>query len=143
LVQTDKIIENMERPTGTETILIVDDEEGLRDVAAFYLKSLGYKTLTAENSVAALNILEQNDNIDMLFSDVVMPGEMDGYQLALNAHQLYPKLKVLITSGFTKKRAELNSSGNEYLIGLNDNLLSKPYNMSELASAIHKVLIES
>ena len=143
LVQNDKIIEKMKRPTGTETILIIDDEEGLREVAAFYLKNLGYKTLTAENSAAALKVLEQNDHIDMLFSDVVMPGDMDGYQLALEAHDIYPNLRVLLTSGFTKKRAKLNNSGNKYLIGLNDRLLSKPYNMSELASAIHKVLIEN
>ncbi|MEH6404643.1 MAG: ATP-binding protein [Sneathiella sp.] len=143
LVQETKTPKIVKQAAGTETILVVDDEEDLRDVATMYLESFGYKTLTAGNSAAALKTLKENPSIGMLFSDVVMPGDTDGYQLALIAHDLYPQLKILLTSGFTKKRAELNNDGNEYLIRLNDRLLSKPYNKSELMSAIQTVLLES
>lgn len=128
-------------PTGNETILIVDDEDGLRDVAASYLKMLGYATITAENADQAMEILGNNRDIDLLFSDVVMPGGIDGYQLASMAHKHWPALKILLTSGFTKKEEALNHSDDKYLIELNGQLLGKPYNMSELALALRKTIM--
>ncbi|OUR78307.1 hypothetical protein A9Q83_08000 [Alphaproteobacteria bacterium 46_93_T64] len=127
-------------PTGNETILIVDDEEGLRDVTASYLKTLGYTTIAAENADQAIEILGNNRDIDLLFSDVVMPGGIDGYQLASIAHEQWPSLKVLLTSGFTGKEKSLRESNDEYLIELNEQLLGKPYNMSELALALRKAI---
>ncbi len=73
-------------------ILIVDDEQGLVDVAAAYLEDLGYTTLTANNPKDALEVLEKHHQIDLLFSDVVMPGEMDGYYLAKKTMRLYPSI---------------------------------------------------
>ncbi len=87
-----------------------------------------------------MEILSQHEDIDLLFSDIVMPGEMDGYQLALTAHERYPELKILLTSGFSKKRSKLNKATDQYLIGLNDKILDKPYNQAELAYAIKKAL---
>ncbi|PCI40260.1 MAG: hypothetical protein COB46_07240 [Rhodospirillaceae bacterium] len=123
-------------PRGVETILVVDDEEALTDIAVSQLQDLGYSTLTAQNSAQALTIIKENPNINLLFSDVIMPGELDGYQLALAVHKAYPALKVLLTSGFTKKREEIINKDHS----LHTNLLSKPYNQSELAAAIRKAL---
>ena len=127
---------------GNETILIVDDEQALVDVAVEYLEDLGYKTVTANNSKQALEVLRDNSDIDLLFTDVIMPGEMDGYDLALAAHKEYPSLQVLITSGFTRKQVEFANGETEYLSTLASNLLNKPYDKSDLATAVRRILDE-
>lgn len=129
-------------PRGDETILIVDDEQALVDVAVTYLEDLGYTTVTANNSKQALKVLESNTAIDLLFSDVIMPGGSDGYELALAARELYPSLKVVITSGFTKKHDEYVNGKSKYYSRLAANLLKKPYNKSSLATAVRSVLDE-
>lgn len=129
-------------PHGHETILIVDDEKALVDVAVQYLQDLGYKTVTADNSEQALEVLKGDTDIDLLFTDVIMPGAMDGYELAMTAHKAYPSLKVLITSGFTRKQDELVSGETKYFSRLDSNLLSKPYDKFGLATAVRKVLDE-
>jgi PAS domain S-box-containing protein len=130
-------------PRGTQTILIVDDEEALVDVATEYLNDLGYSVLTALDAKQALRVIEDNNNIDLVFSDVIMPGGMDGYQLADVVHKTHPKIKTLLVSGFTKNREELMGTDNEYLHKLTVNRLQKPYSRSELAIAIHNNLNES
>jgi len=127
---------------GNETILIVDDEKALVDVAVSYLQDLGYTTVTANNSKQALEVLESNTAIDLLFTDVIMPGGSDGYELALAARELYPSLKVLITSGFTKKHDEYVNGEGKYYSRLAANLLNKPYDKSSLATAVRSVLDE-
>ncbi len=128
-------------PRGNEIILIVDDEKAITSVAAANLESLGYKTLTSES--AKHQLLDDNKDIDLLFSDIIMPGGMDGYQLALAAHKMRPSLKILLTSGFTKKREEYINGEKSYLIELASNLIDKPYTQSELAQAIRKILDEA
>lgn len=130
-------------PKGKGTILIVEDEEGLRDVAVHYLQGLGYETLQAENGQKAFEILENGHAIDLVFSDVVMPGKMDGFQLAMMAHEKNPDLKFLMTSGYTRTRLEFEKDRNKFLIGLNKKLLSKPYSLSELAFALHDTLSDN
>jgi len=130
-------------PRGTETILIVDDEIGLRNVAVFYLEELGYKTVVAKDGQHALEVLKSTTNIDLLFSDVVMPGGLDGYQLSLAVHEQYPEIKILLTSGFTKKPAELSNHDVGYLVTLDNELLRKPYNQPELSTAIRRILDKS
>ncbi len=125
-------------PKGTDTILIVDDEEGMRDIAMSYLQSLGYKTLTAEDGKTALGLLKEHTDIDLVFSDIVMPGGVDGYQLASKVHAKYPTIAILLTSGFTRKQPDIIQSDNPYLIKINNELLSKPYSLSDLAVAIRK-----
>ncbi len=127
---------------GNETILIVDDEKALVDVAVSYLQDLGYTTVTANNSKQALEVLESNTAIDLLFSDVIMPGGSDGYELALAARELHPSLKVLITSGFTKKHDDYVNGESKYYSRLAANLLNKPYAKSSLATAVRSVLDE-
>jgi len=141
--QIDTKFDIVDLPMGNEKILVVDDESDLLEIAVFYLNELGYETITAENGKKALEILRHANNVDLLFSDVVMPGGLDGFQLASAAHELSPNLKVLCTSGFTKKQADFDQSEDEYLIKLNNSLLSKPYNKAELAYAIQRTLNEN
>ncbi|NOY13497.1 MAG: response regulator [Deltaproteobacteria bacterium] len=123
--------------TGSESILIVDDEADLLQLAGLYLRDLGYRTLLAENAAQALEILAGDVTLDLLFSDVVMPGGMNGFELAQQAMELKPGLKVLLTSGFTSKTIAHNG-----LARFAIHLLSKPYRKDELAQRIRLVLDE-
>lgn len=126
--------------TGSEAILIVDDEVDLSDIAQAHLQDLGYKTVVAENGIQALEILHNRSDIDLMFTDVVMPGEMDGYKLVLKAHELHPKLRILLTSGYAKRPDKLNSDEDFVVRQLSNNLLSKPYNESDLSLAVRQAL---
>ncbi|MCW8825833.1 MAG: ATP-binding protein, partial [Gammaproteobacteria bacterium] len=130
----------VEVPRGNETILIVDDEESLAEIAIDYLEQLGYQTLVAYSGKQALEMLSANDSIDLIFSDVVMPGGIDGYHLAFNALKQKPEIKILLSSGFTSKREEFTNGEQQIYLKLAENLLSKPYNISELAVAIRQTL---
>jgi PAS domain S-box-containing protein len=122
-------------PTGHESILIVDDEVALLELADRYLGNLGYRTCLAENAMQALTILAGEEEFDLLFSDVVMPGGMNGYELAKQATEQRPCLKVLLTSGFTS--ANIANNG---LARFSAHLLSKPYGKVDLARRIRLVL---
>jgi PAS domain S-box-containing protein len=125
-------------PTGNESILVVDDEADLLQLADQYLANLGYQTRLAETAAQALEILAGDGEFDMLFSDVVMPGGMNGYELAQQAIQQKPGLKVLLTSGFTSK-----SIANNGLARFSAHLLNKPYRKEDLAQRIRLVLDEA
>ncbi len=86
---------------GRETILVVEDEEEVLAVTAESLRELGYHVRTAVNAAQALALLRGDQPIDVLFSDVIIPGGTDGAQLAVEARRLRPALKVLLTSGYT------------------------------------------
>jgi len=88
-------------PVGEETILIVDDEPALLELVEELLQSLGYRILSASNGEQALEVLAREPDINMMFSDVVMPG-MNGYELAEKAVAMHAGLKVLLTSGYTE-----------------------------------------
>lgn len=123
-------------PGGSETVLVVEDNEGVRQTVATQLAGLGYRVLEAADGAAALAILARPEpGIDLLFTDVVMPGKIDGYALAREAVARQPGLKVLLTSGFPKRQA--GASG-ERRVDLH--LLSKPYRLTDLAQAIQAVL---
>jgi len=122
-------------PRGTENVLIVEDEPELLKLAQHYLIDLGYKVSCAENGVIALELLKKQPEIDLLFSDVVMPGGINGYQLAEMALALQPTIKILLTSGYTG-RAIRNT---EQAI-FETKLISKPYTVNELSTQIRAVL---
>ncbi|NOZ37580.1 MAG: response regulator [Gammaproteobacteria bacterium] len=124
-------------PRGRETILIVDDEIDLLKLAEHYLNDLGYQTHLAENGLQALEILAKEEGVDLLFSDVVMPGGMNGYELAQQATEFWPHIKVLLSSGFTSKTLAHNG-----LTRFAVHLLSKPYRKVDLAQRIRLVLDE-
>jgi CheY-like chemotaxis protein len=118
-----------------EIILVVEDNASIRDLAVRHLESLGYCTISAADGVSALAIIKSGTLIDLLFTDVVMPGGLDGRALAAEARQLLPGLKVLFTSGFTAAAA---SAAIEDEFG--SNLLSKPYRKSDLARRVRTML---
>ena len=96
----EQLSENL--PCGDETILVVDDNPDVRGAVAMLLRDIGYTVLEAHDSESALQIIENESNIALLFTDIVMPGEMDGLKLAEKARTLKPELKVLYTSGYTE-----------------------------------------
>ena len=121
-------------PKGNESILVVDDEVGLLSYAEELLKGWGYDVYSAKSASDALAILE-NIKIDLLFTDVVMPGNMNGYDLAEKVKQEYPETKILITSGFSEKvkdHEEYVKSGFE--------LIPKPYDRRVLAETLRRLL---
>jgi PAS domain S-box-containing protein len=122
-------------PTGTETILMVEDNDLVRQHTEKQLQALGYNVLVASDGPAAMKILERGDPIDLLFTDVVMPGGMGGRQLAENAAALRPSLKILFTSGYTE-----NAVVHHGRLGAGAHLLRKPYQRRELALKLRQLL---
>ncbi len=122
--------------TGTETILVVEDEDYLREIVIDYLKRLGYKVFSANQAELALEILEQHPEIQLLFTDVVTPGELSGVLFAEAALKKNPKLKVLFTSGYPKSALESKADKGLQI----KNFLAKPYKIQELAIKVRQVL---
>lgn len=121
--------------SGSGTILVVDDEEELQELAEEYLSSKGFKVLTASNGHKALDVLSKNPKVDLLFSDIIMPGEMNGYELSRAAHEKCPDLKVLLTSGHAGRAAtDVDHQA------LNKNILAKPYTLNGLLSKVNTLL---
>jgi PAS domain S-box-containing protein len=123
---------------GTETILIVDDEQQLAEIAESVLGEYGYKTICAYSGKEGLAIIEERDDIDMLFTDIVMPGGMNGPELADLARKRQPNLAVLTCSGFTAD--VLHDRAPDKAVYP---LINKPYNNRELANAVRKTLDQS
>ena len=133
--QRQPVNHETELPWGNETILVVDDEMELLELAKGLLTTLGYTVLSAVNGKEAMAHLTQNTDIALLFTDVVMPGGMSGYELAELAMVSHPKLNVLLTSGYTDK--SLSHSGIERFMS---QLITKPYTQTELAHRVRTVL---
>jgi PAS domain S-box-containing protein len=119
-----------------ETILVVEDNPKLRKVVVKQLLSLGFTVHESENAEKALQVIQSAGNIDLVFSDVVLPGDMDGYMLAHTLKERYPDLKILMTSGFPSARFD------EPRLGTKLPLLSKPYRKEDLARVVREVLSE-
>ncbi|MFC5512339.1 response regulator [Massilia jejuensis] len=119
---------------GTETILVVEDNTALQATVGDMLRGLGYTVLLAGDAAQALALIGGGAAIDLLFSDVVMPGAMHGPQLAATARALVPGLAVLFTSGYTQ-----GAFGREQL-GTEVELIGKPYRREELALRLRGLL---
>ncbi|MCW9046072.1 MAG: bacteriohemerythrin [Alphaproteobacteria bacterium] len=127
-------------PKGTETILVVDDEEDLLTVTAEELIRLGYTVLRATSAEEANKIIQSEQSIDLLLSDIVMPGSMDGYGLANHVIRYRPNIRLLLMSGYTSKLEEKKSMSDPILNYLLDHLLSKPFKKENLALQVRKAL---
>ena len=120
---------------GSETILLVEDDAAVRHFAAAALRSFGYHVIETADGPSALAVVEQSSDIDLLFTDVVMPGGMNGPALAQAARRLRPALLVLYTSGYTD-----NAIVHHGRLDPGAHLLGKPYRRSELDRAIRAAL---
>jgi CheY-like chemotaxis protein len=120
---------------GDETILVVEDDKLVRDYVLTQLHSLGYVTLDAANAAEALALMDAGRQFDLLFTDVIMPGAMNGRQLADEVERRRPGLKVLYTSGYTENAIIHHGRLDSGVL-----LLAKPYRKSDLASMIRKAL---
>ncbi|WP_375465634.1 hybrid sensor histidine kinase/response regulator [uncultured Methylobacterium sp.] len=120
---------------GTETVLIVDDREDVAELARTILRDFGYTTLMAGNGREALEILDGNDRIDLIFTDLIMPGGMNGVMLAREARRRQPRLKVLLTTGYAEASLERTDAG-----GSEFDLLNKPYRRTDLVHRVRAVL---
>ena len=126
------------RAKASETILVVEDSEGVLDFACQALEDLGYRVLLANDGPEAMRILEAEPAIDLLFTDVVMPKGMSGRQLADLALKLRPELPVLFTTGYSR-----NAIVHQGRLDPNVQLLSKPYTERDLAQKVRAVLDEA
>ncbi|MGJ4890817.1 PAS domain S-box protein [Bradyrhizobium sp. HKCCYLRH3099] len=120
---------------GHETILVVEDDRLVRGYVLAQLHALGYATLEAANAAEALAILNAGEPFDLLFTDIIMPGTMNGRQLASEIQRLRPGQPVLFTSGYTENAVVHHGRLDEGIL-----LLPKPYRKSELAKMVRKAL---
>ena len=117
------------------TVLVVDDEEDLLEIAVSYLAEMGLKYYYAKSGASALEILERHGEIDLLVTDIVMPGGMNGVELVHDARALRPDLKIIYSSGFP---AEALAERSMSLV--DGPLLHKPYQRSEFNAIVHRVM---
>jgi len=126
------------KPLNTDidcTVLVVDDEEDLLDIAIAYLDEMGFTSFQAPDGASALEILKLHDEIDLLVTDIVMPGGMNGVELVEKARILRPDLKIIYSSGFP---AEALAERSMSLV--DGPLLHKPYQRNEFTAIIHRVM---
>ncbi len=121
-------------PRGHETILCVEDDAIVRDFVTQQLQALGYKTIAASNATEALKEVRNGLPIDLLFTDIVMPGSTDGWQLAELIRQMRPGIKVMYTTGYSDVSSEQLSSDAGIV------LLEKPYRLSRLAEVVRNAI---
>jgi len=118
------------RQDSTELVLIVEDEPDLMDVAAALYISMGYDVVTASNASEALTLLESRE-VDVLFTDIIMPQGMNGVELAVYTRQHYPEVKIILASGYPRPALDLDEAS------LHDfGFVNKPYRLSDLARAL-------
>src|SRR4029079_10222499 len=125
-------------PRGSETILVVEDDVLVRSYVIAQLQSLGYMTLPAANAAEALAAIERGVTIDLLFTDVIMPGGMNGRELAMQVMERRPLIRVLYTSGYTE-----DAITHHQRLDPGVHLLPKPYRKSDLARMVRNALAET
>jgi PAS domain S-box-containing protein len=122
-------------PDARETILVVEDNDGVRQLTITRLKLIGYQVMEASNGPEALDILTRDCAVDLVFTDLVMPGGMSGREVATRARQLKPNIRVLLTSGYAEELVNGDDLEREQL-----KVLRKPYQQAELVAALREVL---
>ena len=120
---------------GSGKVLVVEEEARVRRVAVYDLKKLGFDILEAENAEAAMTLFESNNSVVLLFSDVLMPGGIDGVGLAKWVRTHYPDVKVLLTTGYSK---DLFNDKNNNIIPFP--VIRKPYSIENLTDKISLLL---
>ena len=119
-----------------ETILVLEDDQNVRSFIVAALERLGYRLLEAADVSTAMFLLEEEgSNVDLLLSDVALPGGVGGPELAARAREQYPKLKLVFMSGYV---AELYTG--DKVPGFDETLLSKPFDLTDLVKVVHDAL---
>lgn len=118
-----------------ETILVVEDHEDLRSYSTSVLRELGYHVLEAANGRSALEVLQAANDVNLLFTDVVLPEGMDGRRLADEAQRRRPGIRVLFTTGYTRNAIVHNGR-----LDPGVDLISKPFSFDDLAAKVRDVL---
>ena len=121
-------------PAGGETVLVVEDEPRVRRLTVTRLRDLGYAVLEAANGPEALELVQQHPEIDLVFTDVVMPGGMTGADIARKIQAKQPDVKILFTSGYAEP--DLVRKG----IAKGAFWLKKPYTAADLARTLRSIL---
>jgi signal transduction histidine kinase/ActR/RegA family two-component response regulator len=121
-------------PTGTETILLVEDEDNVRRINTETLRDLGYRVLEAEHATPALDLLDANPDVSLLFTDIMMP-DINGRKLADEACRRRPDLRVLFTTGYTRNAVVHNG-----VVDPGVQLIAKPFTMQQLALKVREIL---
>jgi PAS domain S-box-containing protein len=124
-------------PRGTERVLLVEDNAGVREAAEKTLADLGYRVHATPDAAAAMALLERGEAVDLLFTDLVMPGAMNGRELAVAAVARRPGLKVLLTTGYAEAAVH-NGNGS----ALRAHFIGKPYRKADLARMLRKALAD-
>jgi PAS domain S-box-containing protein len=120
-----------EPPRGGETVLLVEDNLEVQETVGMLLEELGYRVLSVQSADGALQLVASGEAVDLVFSDIIMPGELDGMALARQIKEEYPDIAVLLTSGYAKAVNTLEA---------NFPILRKPYQLATLARAIRDAL---
>jgi CheY-like chemotaxis protein len=118
--------------TTPRTVLVVDDDAEVRELAVWSLRDAGHTVLEAADGAEALTLFEQHPEIDLLFTDIVMPG-IDGYRVAEMARERRPEIGVLYTTGFAGRTGQ-------YANVMHGQVLRKPYHLDELVAAVARLL---
>jgi signal transduction histidine kinase/ActR/RegA family two-component response regulator len=120
---------------GTETVLLVEDDEGVRAYSSGVLRELGYNIIEASDADSALAALSDHPQVDLLFTDVVLPGGVHGHKLAAEVRKRRPSVCVLFTSGYTRNAIVHNGR-----LDPGVQLITKPFTYDELADRVRRVL---
>jgi CheY-like chemotaxis protein len=129
--------EGLKTPPAAATILVVEDDPDVREMIVGILSDLGYQTLVATNGPEALAILNRDNSVDLLFTDIVMPAGMSGTDLARQASRLRPDLKVLLSSGYAREANQSRSARDDFPF------IAKPYRPTALEKKLEEVLAGS
>jgi len=121
-----------------ETILVVEDDDDVRAFSVESLRELGYRVIEAHDGAAALRLLERQPRIDLLFTDVVLPGGLTGAQVAAQARAMRSDLKVLFTTGYAR-----NAIVHHGRLDKGVQLLTKPFSFKDLAAKVRDILDNS
>ena len=132
-----KIIRN-EKASYEGKILVVEDDENVRDVASHMLRAAGFDVITAHNGSSGLREYKTNPDIDLVFSDVIMPGGMTGVELAIKILEISPGLPILLATGYAEKELKDQISDHKNVV-----LVAKPYDTNELPDLINSLILQN
>lgn len=129
-------------PGGHETILLVEDDDAVRDSSAVLLRSLGYKVFVAEDAPAALGKLatlrDAGQSVDLVLSDVVMPSGLSGFELADQIRENYQRVKILLVTGYSDEALAQKLASKPKSLEIR--VLHKPYKLNKLATSLREIL---